>query len=96
MDAVWIGIAIVVVLSAVSFAFVVNAIIKTRHHPVSTGKEGMVGQVAVAQTRLDPSGTVFIEGALWRATTEGDRIEPGEEVIVTKVDRLKLKVIKKI
>jgi membrane-bound serine protease (ClpP class) len=91
----WIVIAFVIVISITVLIFVVKAIIKAHRRRVSTGKEGMVGQIAVARTRLDPSGTVFIEGALWNATTEDDRIEPGEEVVVTKVDRLKLKVAKK-
>ena len=96
MFAVWVTIAILVILFAVISVFVVGAVIRAHRGPVSTGKEGMVGQVAVAQTRLNPSGTVFIEGALWNATAEGDRIEPGEEVIVTKIERLKLKVVKKL
>jgi membrane-bound serine protease (ClpP class) len=86
--------AAVVFLTAI-LTFVIFAIIRAHRHPITTGKEGMIGQVAVARTRLDPSGTVFVEGALWAATTEGDRIEPGEEVIVTKVEGLKLKVVKK-
>ena len=96
MVATWISIGVGVVLLAATCVFVVSAVIRAHRGPVSTGKEGMVGQVAVAQTRLDPSGTVFIEGSLWNAITEGDRVELGEEVIVTKVDRLKLKVVKNI
>lgn len=87
--------ATVVILFTAIFALVVGAIIMAHRRPISTGKEGMLGQVAVARTPLDPSGTVFVEGSLWNADTEGDRIEPGEKAIVTKVDRLKLKVIKK-
>lgn len=88
-------IATAVVFFTAIFVFVVFAIIRAHRSPITTGKEGMIGQVAVARTRLDPSGTVFVEGALWAATTEGDRIEPGEEVIITKVEGLKLKVVKK-
>jgi len=84
-----------VVFFTAILTFVIFAIIRAHRHPITTGKEAMIGQVAVARTRLDPSGMVFVEGALWAATTEGDRIEPGEEVIVTKVEGLKLKVVKK-
>ena len=84
-----------VVLFTAILVFVTFAIIRAHRQPINTGKEAMIGQVAVARTRLDPSGMVFVEGALWAATTEGDRIEPGEEVIVTKVEGLKLKVVKK-
>ena len=88
-------IATVVVIFTAIFAFVIFAVIRAHRVPINTGKEGMVGRVAVAQTQLDPSGMVFVEGALWTATTEGDRIEPGEEVIVTAVEGLQLKVARK-
>jgi membrane-bound serine protease (ClpP class) len=90
----WVIATVVIIFSAI-FAFIIGAIIRAHRRQVTTGKEGMLGRLAVAQTAIDPSGTVFIEGSLWTATTEGDRIEPGEDVIVIKVDRLKLKVAKK-
>ena len=55
----------------------------------------MVGQTGIAKTELDPNGTVFIKGERWKATSENGRIEHGEEVMVTGVDGLKLKVVKK-
>ncbi|HJX69761.1 MAG TPA: nodulation protein NfeD, partial [Dehalococcoidia bacterium] len=88
-------IAAVVIIFTAIFAFIIFAIIRAHRIPINTGKEGMVGRVAVARTQLDPSGMVFVEGALWTATTEGDKIELGEEVIVTEVEGLKLKVVKK-
>jgi membrane-bound serine protease (ClpP class) len=88
-------IAGVAVFFTALFAFVIGAIIRSYRRQVTTGREGLVGQVAVARTALDPQGTVFMKGERWTATTESDRIEAGEEVMVTKVDRLKLRVIKK-
>ena len=55
----------------------------------------MVGTVAVARTSLDPTGTVFVHGELWQATVDEGKVETGEEVIITKVDGLKLKVTRK-
>ena len=49
----------------------------------------------MCKTDLDPQGTVTIEGERWRATTEGDRIEVGEEVTVTRVDKVRLTVTRK-
>ena len=95
MVSFWIVIAIVCVIGIAAIVFVIDAILRAHRRRVSTGKEGMVGQVAVVKTRLAPSGTVFIEGALWNATSEDESIESGEEVIVTKVDRLKLNVVRK-
>jgi len=95
LDIDWWVIALVAVVITAIFVFVVGAIIRSqRRRPVS-GKEGLVGQVAVAQTALDPKGMVMVEGERWTAKTDGDRIEPGEEAVVTKVDGLKLRVTKK-
>jgi membrane-bound ClpP family serine protease len=44
---------------------------------------------------MEPKGTVFIEGERWTATSESGRIEPGEEVIVTKINGLKMWVARK-
>jgi membrane-bound serine protease (ClpP class) len=60
-----------------------------------TGKEGLVGQTAVAKTSLSPRGTVFLEGENWTAVSEEGRVEPGEEVVVTDVNNLVLSVVKK-
>jgi membrane-bound ClpP family serine protease len=38
---------------------------------------------------------VYVEGELWTATSEAGRIETGEEVVVTKIAGLKLRVTKK-
>jgi membrane-bound ClpP family serine protease len=57
--------------------------------------ENMIGKEAMAQTPLDPTGTVLAEGELWTAIAEDSRIEPGEEVTLTKVEGLKLRVTKK-
>jgi membrane-bound serine protease (ClpP class) len=88
-------IATVIVFFVAIFAFIVAAIIRAHRRRITTGREGLVGQTAVAKTALDPNGTVFIEGERWNATADSGRIEAGEEVIVTKVEGLKLKVARK-
>ena len=51
---------------------------------------------AVAHTVLNPTGNVFLSGEIWNATVENnERIEAGEEVVITQVDGLKLSVRKK-
>ncbi len=60
-----------------------------------TGREGLIGQVAVAKTPLSPRGTVFLEGENWTAVSEEGQVEPGEEVVVTGVNNLVLSVVKK-
>ncbi len=76
------------------FVLIVWAIIRSYRYPITTGKEGLIGQTAITKTALDPKGTVFIDGERWNAWADNVKIEPGEEVIVTKVEGLKLKVAK--
>ena len=61
------------------------------------GSEAAVSRqrLLVAQTELDPTGLVLVEGENWTARTDGDRIERGGEVMVTAVEGLKLRVTRK-
>lgn len=90
------GPIIVVIVFAVAFAvFVIFAIVQGQKRKLTAGIEDMVGKIAVAQTSLNPKGTVRAEGEIWAAISEGDDIEPGEEVVITQVKGLKLRVAKK-
>ncbi len=85
-----------VTLGAVAFAvFVVGAIIRGQRRRKATGAEGMIGRTAVAKTPLDPTGTVLFQGELWTAVAEGGAVAPGEQVIITRVEELRLWVAKK-
>ncbi len=75
--------------------FVIGAIVRSQRRRKATGAEGMIGRTAVAKTPLDPTGTVLIQGELWAALSEGGTVAPGEEVVVNKVDELRLRVAKK-
>jgi membrane-bound serine protease (ClpP class) len=75
--------------------FVVGAIIRGQRRRKATGAEGMIGTTAIAKTPLDPTGTVLTQGELWTAESESGKIAPREEVIITKVEALKLWVTKK-
>jgi len=75
--------------------FVIGAIIRGQRRRKATGAEGMLGKVAVVKAPLAPTGTVLIQGELWTAIAENDKIAPGEEVIVNKVEELKLWVTRK-
>ena len=69
--------------------------IRAHRHQASAGREDLIGKVAEVKTTMKPKGTVFIQGELWTAISEEDRIEPGQEVVITKVDHLRLRVAKK-
>jgi len=79
-------------------AFITVAIIwgiRAHRYQVSAGREELVGKTAEVKIALEPKGVVFVEGELWKATVEKGRVEPEEEVVITRVDGLKLWVTKK-
>jgi len=90
----WVVGVVIAVITAV-FVFVVGAVVRAHRRRVTTGKEGLVGETAFAQTKLDPTGTVLVEGERWTARAEDGKIELGEEVVVIRIDGLKLWVRKK-
>ncbi len=96
MDFEWTGPIIIAIVLAVAFIiFIIYAIVKGQRLKLSAGIEDMIGKEAVVQTTLDPKGTVLAEGELWTAIAEDSKIEAGEEVTITKVEGLKLRVTKK-
>ena len=74
--------------------YVLVNIIRIRRMPAQIGVETLVGQHARTRSTLDPYGMVLIEGELWQATAEDGSLPEGEDVVVTAVDRLKLRVRK--
>jgi membrane-bound serine protease (ClpP class) len=85
-------IAGVAVAFAAMIIYVVVAILRSEKEPITTGREGLAGETAVARTRLDPQGVVFIGGERWNATAQDETIEEGEEVTVIEVKGLNLHV----
>ena len=61
----------------------------------TAGREELIGKTAVVKIALAPKGVVLVEGERWTAVIDKGRAEPEEEVIITKVDGLKLMVTKK-
>ena len=88
-------IAIVAIGIAVFLAVAIIWGIRAHRYQVSAGREELVGKTAEVKIALEPKGVVFIEGERWTAVSEKGRVEPGEEVIITRVDGLKLYVTKK-
>ena len=90
----WLIAAVTIVIAAV-FAFVINRAIRAHRKQAATGREELIGKRAIVKVALDPEGTVFYKGELWSAISEKDKIEPGEEVIITAVDGLILHVARR-
>ena len=88
-------IVIIAIIAIVLIVFTVNRTIRAHRLQVSAGKEELIGKPAVVDTALEPKGVVFIQGERWTAILEKGRVEPGEEVVITRIDGLKLHVTKK-
>jgi membrane-bound serine protease (ClpP class) len=57
----------------------------TRRRKPVAGAEALVGAVALATTRLDPSGRVRVAGELWQARSE-PAADVGERVVIQAVE----------
>ena len=90
----WLVIIVIIgVLAFLAFAIVYG--IRAHRQQALAGREELIGKTAEVSTVINPKGVVFIQGERWVAISDKGRIEPGEEVIITKVEGLKLRVTKK-
>jgi membrane-bound serine protease (ClpP class) len=71
--------------------FLMGIAIKARRNKVSTGAQGLVGELGFAQSALNPQGKVFVHGEIWDAVSSVE-IAAGQPVVVRKVDGLQLQV----
>jgi membrane-bound serine protease (ClpP class) len=90
----WWLLALLIILVVGFIALAVYLVIRTYQRQATTGKEELQGKIAVVKETLDPEGVVFYLGDLWTAVSRSGKIEPGEEVIITEVQGLKLIVTK--
>lgn len=82
-------------LAGAFFLIAARKVMKARRLPVQTGQSAMIGAVGYSRTALAPLGQVFVHGEIWSAEApEGETIEKGEEIEVTDVKGLMLKVKK--
>jgi membrane-bound serine protease (ClpP class) len=79
-------------VTAAFFIFFVSKGIRAQYLPTRAGSETMIGKTVAAQSRIDAAGgRVFIEGELWNAVSETP-VETGQNVEVTGLEGLTLKV----
>ncbi len=79
--------------TAAFFAFAVGLTVKAHRQQVTTGREGMIGEVGIALTNLNPSGRVHVHGEIWQARSDTP-IEKDQPVKVLAVNGLQVKVEK--
>lgn len=76
---------------AIITTFLLSLVIRARANKVITGTVGMVDEIGVAHTPLEPSGKVFVHGEYWDAISSNP-VRAGERVRVRAVEGLTLKV----
>jgi membrane-bound serine protease (ClpP class) len=71
--------------------FLMAIALKARANKVTTGAQGMIGEIGMAQTNLDPRGKVFVHGEIWDALAASP-VPAGQRVVVRKVHDLEVEV----
>ena len=77
--------------SVLMFVFVVGMALRSRHRPVVSGAEQLVGSVATVLDDFDQTGEVFIHSESWSALTNTP-LQKGQQVRVTGMQGLVLNV----
>jgi membrane-bound serine protease (ClpP class) len=84
------ALAVSIPLGAIT-VFLMTVALQARRNKVMTGREGLLGEIAVAQTPLAPAGKVFVHGEIWDAVASAN-VSAGDKVLVQRVDGLQLEV----
>jgi membrane-bound serine protease (ClpP class) len=71
--------------------FLMTIALKARANKIATGPQGMIGEIGMAQTNLDPRGKVFVHGEIWDAHATAP-VLAGQRVVVTRVHDLEVEV----
>lgn len=87
---IWTALAVSIPFGLI-VVFLTTLSLRARGQRVTTGQEGMIGEIGVARTELAPSGKVFVHGELWNAVARGD-VAAGARVRVSAIDGLQLLV----
>ncbi len=87
----WAVILPIITLASAFTLLVVGTGLNALHRRPATGREEMVGLLGVARTALAPDGQLAVRGELWEAVSE-QPVSAGEQVEVTAVDGLRLRV----
>ncbi len=85
---------VAVVVTALFFILIVGLGIKAHLRRPTTGKEGLIGEIGVAQDNLNPLGVIMVQGELWSAESVSGEVKKGEKVKVLQVEGMTLKVSK--
>ncbi|MNZ97805.1 hypothetical protein D3C78_1170630 [compost metagenome] len=79
-----------VFVSALFFLFIIGLGLKAQRAKPVTGMEALNGEVGSSLEILDPVGTVFVHGEIWKAESLTGVINKGEKIRVIKSQNFKL------
>ena len=88
-------ITVFIIIAVVFVVYVLFAIIRSQRKKISTGREDLIGKIAITYTDLNPTGTVMLDGELWKATSESGYTSAGTQVTVNRLSGLMLYVTNK-
>jgi membrane-bound serine protease (ClpP class) len=71
--------------------FLMTLVVRAHSNKVQTGESGLIGEIGITRTPLNPSGKVFVHGEYWDATSPVPLSEHAQ-VRVTAVQGLHLRV----
>jgi membrane-bound serine protease (ClpP class) len=86
----WAALSVSIPLGLIS-TFLMTIALRARRNKVVTGAQGIIGEIGLARTQLNPSGKVFVHGELWNAYSPAP-IAAGEQIIVRAIRNLDLEV----
>src|ERR1051325_2098542 len=87
---VWTALAVSVPMGLIT-VFLMSIALKARRNKVTTGPQGLIGEIGTARTPLDPEGKVFVHGELWNAVSTVP-VQTGEQVRVRGLAGMQLNV----
>ena len=85
---IWTAIVVSIPIGLIAI-FLTTLVLRARRNRITTGREGMIGEIGIAKTELVPEGKVFVHGELWNATSRKE-VAQGTRVRVSGVDGLHL------
>jgi membrane-bound serine protease (ClpP class) len=84
------AVAVAVPFAAITM-FLVSIVVQARRNKVLTGASGMIGEVGVTRTALEPEGQVLVRGEIWDAVASAN-VPAGAQVRIKALAGLKLLV----
>lgn len=79
--------------AAVIFGLLLTLVVRSSRRKVTTGAEGLVGEIGEALTDLNLEGKVGVDGEIWDAVSN-EPIRRGEKVQILRLENLKIYVKK--